>query len=544
MKQFFKKSQIVFLLTVFLLNLSVSATAGEAAEPEEVLKQTAEQVYNINPKPQNGSVGGEWAIIGLAGSDTDIPDEYFGDYYKRLCDYVISCDGILHSKKYTEYSRTVLALAVIGKNPSDVCGYNLVLPLTDFEKTSWQGINGTAWALIALDSVEGKLSEKDNTALSEVKDMYINELLSLQLTDGGFSLVPTDESADADITAMVLTALASHIDKENVKETINRGLKCLSIIQGESGGFVSEGGETCESTAQVLIAMSSLGITQKDERFVKNGNTVYDALLSFYDNNGGFYHLKGDTGINAMATEQALCALAMYNRFLKGDKGIFSGAEQFDIAENNDNYSFGLPGKNPAVKKRDIIYEEKSFSDIAESDNRTAIEELAKRGIISGKTKDLFDPDASMTRAEFAAISVRALGIDEIKRDSFSDVTASDWYYGYIGAAAEYNIINGISETEFNPLGTITREEALTMLSRAALLCGCEEITQTSEARDILSVFFDYVKISSWAQLPCAMCVKCGIFDDSAEEIEPKQIVTRAEIAQMLYNLQKAAELF
>ena len=61
-------------------------------------------------------------------------------------------EGNLHDKKYTEYSRVIVALTAIGKNPADVAGYNLLTPLGDYEKTIWQGMNGPIWALIALDS--------------------------------------------------------------------------------------------------------------------------------------------------------------------------------------------------------------------------------------------------------------------------------------------------------------------------------------------------------------------------------------------------------
>ena len=97
-------------------------------------------------------MGGEWTILGLRQSGYDVDDEYYSHYYTSLEEYIKSVDGVLHKRKYTEYSRVILTLNAIGKNPSDVGGYNLLMPLGDYENTVMQGINGAIWALIALDS--------------------------------------------------------------------------------------------------------------------------------------------------------------------------------------------------------------------------------------------------------------------------------------------------------------------------------------------------------------------------------------------------------
>lgn len=91
-------------------------------------------------------------MLGLARSGSAVPETYYQDYYAAVERYVQACGGQLHDKKYTEYSRVILALSAIGKDARDVAGYDLTLPLGDYEKTIWQGLNGPVWALIALDS--------------------------------------------------------------------------------------------------------------------------------------------------------------------------------------------------------------------------------------------------------------------------------------------------------------------------------------------------------------------------------------------------------
>ena len=262
--------------------------------------------------------------------------------------------------------------------------------------------------------------------------------------------------------------------------------------------------------------------------------------MSFYAD-GGFKHTREDNEVNQMSTEQALCALDSYYRFLNGKNPIYNMTDRIGTSlisgKSEDNIS------DSSVKKSVVIFEGKTFDDISGSKSKQAIEALAERGIISGKTENEFNPSDKMTRAEFAAISVRALGIGQSEKDCFQDVLRSDWFCGYIGAAFDLGIVNGVTETEFNPQGTITRTEALTMLARAARLCGLEFPESVSEARDLLAVYYDYAELPEWAQFPAAMCIKYKILDCGEQEIKPYEEITREEIAQMIYNMLFACKL-
>lgn len=112
-----------------------------------------------------------------------------------------------------------------------------------------------------------------------------------------------------------------------------------------------------------------------------------------------------------------------------------------------------------------------------------------------------------------------------------------------VNTAKEYGIVSGISEDLFNPDGTITKEEAAAMAARAAALCGINTDMEAFAARDILAGFTDYVKVSDWAAVSVAVCYDNGIFDDSDITINSKAYVTRAEIAQMLFNMLGKADL-
>ena len=273
----------------------------------------AEYITKTVSDPVPGSVGGEWAVLGLAQSDADVPAEYFEKYYSHLCSYVSGCGGVLHDRKYTEYSRTVLALTAIGKNPADVAGYDLIAPLTDYDKVIIQGINGPVWALIALDC-------GDYLPESDVRSRYIDYILSKEKQSGGWSLSSSSAEADVDVTSMVLTALSNYRDNEKVADAVERGLDFLSEMQNNNGGYINYNTENSESSAQVLTAISSLGISYNDERFVKNGNTLVDSILSFYNAENGFSHT---TSPNLMATEQCFYSLVAANRLATGAPSLF-----------------------------------------------------------------------------------------------------------------------------------------------------------------------------------------------------------------------------
>ena len=189
------------------------------------------------------------------------------------------------------------------------------------------------------------------------------------------------------------------------------------------------------------------------------------------------------------------------------------------------------------------VMADKTFSDIAGHKDRAVIQALASRGIINGKTESRFEPNSTMTRAEFATIITRGLGLPEKRATVFGDVAENDWFYGFVGTAYSYGIVNGVSEDKFNPYGTITREEAAVMVARAAKLCGMDTQMDSKAARDILCRFFDYIKAADWSQSALAFCYEQGILDMGVDNIKPKEAVTRAEIASMLYNMLSAAKL-
>ena len=422
------KKLISLLLTIALL-LAPAAPAG-AVSPSDALTRTAAYLSKTVPAPAVSSVGGEWAVIGLARGGYTVP----ASYYSNVESYVKGCKGVLHERKYTEYSRVVLALTAIGKDPTNVAGYDLTKPLQDFEKTVWQGINGPIWALIALDSGNYSCSQRQS---------YVNYILEKEIPGGGWALAGS--TPDADITGMALQALSKYLDQAAVKAACDRAITWLSNNQNSDGSFSTTGKENCESTVQVLVALCELGIPLTDSRFMKNGKTVMDGLMQYYVPGGGFTHVKqAGSGNDLMSTEQGFYALVAADRAAKGKASL---------------YRMGTS----AV-----------FPDIAGHPNREAIEALATKGIINGMGDGTFSPNKTMTRAEYCTMVVKALELTPKANSDYSDVPASAWYAPYVGTASRYGIVNGIGGGKFDPNGTITYWQAAVMIARAAKALGFE----------------------------------------------------------------------
>jgi hypothetical protein len=184
-----------------------------------------------------------------------------------------------------------------------------------------------------------------------------------------------------------------------------------------------------------------------------------------------------------------------------------------------------------------------TFSDITNHANKTAIEALASRAIVNGYEGGTFAPNATMTRAEFATIVVKGLGLNPKSVTAFSDVAANAWFAPYIGTAYSMGIVKGVSDTQFDPNATITRQEAALMVARAAKLCGMETSMDSQQILNVLAQFGDYVAVADWAKEGVAFCYSSNILDLDDLNVEPNRAIRRSEIAQMIYNMLGSAEL-
>ncbi|WP_167858983.1 S8 family serine peptidase [Paenibacillus cymbidii] len=181
----------------------------------------------------------------------------------------------------------------------------------------------------------------------------------------------------------------------------------------------------------------------------------------------------------------------------------------------------------------------RSFADLSGHWAKADIELLASKLVVQGVTDTSFNPDASITRAEFASLLVRALGIAAgagPATPTFADARPGDWYYAAVEAAARAGLVQGDDGGRFVPQATIKREEMAAMLVRALRYAGGS--LYAGDAAKRLAAFKDAASISDWARDAVAQAVDAGLVSGMSDAtFAPAQEASRAQAAVMLKRL-------
>lgn len=323
-----RKSKFLVLPIVVAIFLSIISVGSVSTSLKGREEYNAIGKYLAKQSPIVGSIGGEWEVIGLARSDLNIDKSYFEKYQNNVVNTLVEKNGVLSTAKYTEYSRVILSLTSIGSDVTNVGSYNLLSYLSDFNKVKRQGINGPIWALIALDSNNYEIPTNENPSNQTTRENLIEYIINKELSNGGWALI--GNTPDPDITAMAVTSLAKYYNSnEEVKKSVDSAITALTKMQNSSGEFSSFGTVNSESTSQVIVALCSLGINpDTDKRFIKNGKSPVDILLSYYVGNG-FSHTKG-SNYNQMATEQCFYGLVAYYRLCNNKNFLYNMTDVYE----------------------------------------------------------------------------------------------------------------------------------------------------------------------------------------------------------------------
>ncbi len=192
-----------------------------------------------------------------------------------------------------------------------------------------------------------------------------------------------------------------------------------------------------------------------------------------------------------------------------------------------------------------LVSKSVSFSDMSNHWSKNAVNDMASRLIVGGAGDGLFYPNKAITRAEFAAIIVRALGLRmEYGASSFSDVKASAWYSDDVQTAYSHQLINGYPDGSFHPNDSITREQAMTIIAKAMTVTGIQTDVHESSVKALINAFSDKSKISAWATSGIAACLQAGIVSgQSASILAPAANITRAEAVVMIQRLLSKSDL-
>ncbi|WP_052380734.1 S-layer homology domain-containing protein [Paenibacillus camerounensis] len=182
-----------------------------------------------------------------------------------------------------------------------------------------------------------------------------------------------------------------------------------------------------------------------------------------------------------------------------------------------------------------VVYHPVSFADVAGHWSQSVVNDLASRMVLNGTEDGAFHPGQDMTRAEFTASLVRALGLKlENGTAAFTDVQSSAWYSQAVQTAVSHNLIQGFEDQTFRPLDKITREQAMTIIAKALAYSPVQ--TAGSQAAP-LSSFSDAGQVSGWAAAGVSEALTSGIVSGRTEStLAPKANVTRAEVAALIHR--------
>ena len=259
----------------------------------------------------------DWYVMALARAGKTVPTAYYNSVAAALR------GGKFNEAYPTDYARTVLALTAAGYDAANVGGYNLLNGLSDFDKVTSAGINAVIYALLAFDSKEYTIPEVPFGKTQATRENLVAYLLNNNHTDDGgwaYYLVGAYPVGEVDVTAMAIQALAPYYQSNSeVKTAVDGALVFLRGKQNQDGAFSNnEKQETAESTAQVIVALTALGL-DPDIYF---GTSAVDGLVKFSIATGGFRHLISGAK-NDMASYQGYYALVAYYRFLAGKNALY-----------------------------------------------------------------------------------------------------------------------------------------------------------------------------------------------------------------------------
>lgn len=341
----------------------------------------------------------EWYIISLSQNGS----YEFSAYEKNLTEHLQDISGESASSKL----KYALALSASGSSSTLINRY------LD-EATGQQGIMSWIYGLHVLNN--------DYTSSVHSTDEVINTLLSLQYPDGGWALF--GDYGDIDVTAMTMNALAPHRGRADVQNALDRGISFLSERQQDDGGFTSFGTANPESAAQVLTALSALGIDcVSDDRFIKNGNTVIDGIAKYRNGNGAFRHTEDGTE-NETATVQALYSFISYIRMREGRSPLFVLDNRRPVAEaapaETEAESIS-PGDNPvnSAENTEAVSSSPEASSLSVTVSDTQTEAASDSAVTFASTESV---QTSASSSEVTVPALSSADVSELKSEPSDDI--------------------------------------------------------------------------------------------------------------------------
>jgi|GEM_PF-4262823 len=352
---------------------------------------------------------------------------------------------------------------------------------------------------IAFDGKPGQTVRFD-LPFSALKDAAAGMLVSLQTADGEYSLPLSvlDFAAIAKQLGAPAVDITLQIAIDPAGDDLNSRIKKSAATIGASplGGAI--GFSMSAAAGGKTVELNEFGSTYVSRTLVVTGIQNGDhATVALYDPQTGTFSF-----VPALFAKQA---------------------------DGTVKASFKRTGNSIYT----VLTADKSFADLSGHWAKSDVELLASKLVVNGAAAGKFAPNGSITRAEFAALLVRSLGLaPDASAAAFSDVAAGDWHAGAVGAAVKAKLAEGFSDGSFKPNDTISRQQMAVMIGRAMTFA---QGSAASSAASSLDGFKDKAGIADWARVSVAQAVDAGILTGmTADSFAPEAKASRAQAAVML----------
>lgn len=408
-------------------------------------------------------------------------------------------------------------------------------------------INGIAYEQFATASTTTASNNRTQTTIT----LDDNKLLAILKTIPNLSTITIPFLEEIDQVSLKLSgSIAANLNLQGITVQLETATASYSIPGRELDGLSSKFGEVSElKDFTINFTITSLSPDSPEAAFQKkkDGNIVFVSpaidfqLTASY--NGKTVEIKQFNGY--VERRIAIPAGILLDKITTGvvvkSDGTLAHVPT-KIVEQNGHYYAVINSLRNSIYS--VIYNDKSFIDVAGHWSKDIVEEMGARLIVGGVDDTHFEPNTAITRAEFTAIIVRALGLREANQSAaFTDVLANGWYYTSVAIAQQYGLIQGYSGSEFGPNQSITRQEAMVIVQRALKLAGLELDLSKEDIDAQLLGFKDSSSVAEWAKAAAALSIKLGIIEGSAELASPERSITRAETAVIMNRMLAAADL-
>ena len=287
----------------------------------------------------------DWTVFTLLRHGETLSNAQTGSYYDSVVEKVKEWENdpnLPDGPKPTDIAKISLALTMLEKDITDVDGVNLAEMMYNSTRLK-EGSNELIWVLLALDAANIQIPADATWS----RESMISALLEFQNANGFFGLFD-NKTGDVDITAMALQPLARYqVTDAKVEAAVKKAVTWLKGAVKDDFGY-----GTPESTAQVLIALSALGIdpTVSDSGFGTVNMNMITSMMAYKCEDGGFAHVLGNT-TNGIATTQVLEALDAYILFKENNVAYWDVAGSAHVSHNWDE---GVVTKEPTCTETGI----------------------------------------------------------------------------------------------------------------------------------------------------------------------------------------------